>query len=403
MHSTFPQGHTTFVVIHGIGDQKPFETLDAFTQGMVNYLNQTGEVHLEHQICFRKNPEDRSSWMESYVRLYPEQHSATWIDVHEFYWAHLTEGKIAAGQVRQWLRQTLKGAIDTYRANDDYLKQHHPQLQQPGHRPYWWRLNGIIWRLRFVYPIVRLLEVLLFRWTPIQIPIELLRQFGIRIVVDFIGDIAIYTSTEQKSSHYTVRQTILQQSQAFLEAVMNDAECDQIIVVGHSLGSVIAYDTLNRLNMKANDSASGDDYRQQLQKIRGLITLGSPLDKVLFYFRQRAQVHQFIREQLLTHIHAFKLKATSIMQQAVTSAVGFKNPIRSVMNHIWWINFYDEKDPISGHLDFYDLREEDNIQLQLGQKWGAAHNYYWGHLPFYQRIFEALTQHQPAERDPVEP
>ncbi|GAB4236492.1 MAG: hypothetical protein Kow00121_63780 [Elainellaceae cyanobacterium] len=396
MASNFPQGHTAFVVIHGIGDQKPFEAIDAFTQGVVNYLKQhKQDVVLDHRVCFRRSPkDDRPNWMESYVRISATGDQANWIDVHEFYWAHLTEGKISAGQVRQWLRQTLKGAIASYEANDQYLKQHHPDLKQPQHRPYWWRLNTIIWRLRFIYPIVRLLEALLFRWTPVRIPIEILRQVGIRVVVDFIGDIAIYTSTEQKSSHYTVRQTILQESQALVEAVLQDAEYDRLILAGHSLGSVIAYDTLNRLNVKANNPESGEAFITQLQKIQGLITFGSPLDKVLFYFREQAQEHQFVRAQLLAHIHAFKLKATNLMQQAMNSEVGLRqNPIQPFLNQIWWLNFYDEQDPISGHLDFYEVDDKNNIRLQLGQKWGVAHNYYWGHAPFYQTIFEAMLSH----------
>ncbi len=50
------------------------------------------------------------------------------------------------------------------------------------------------------------------------------------------------------------------------------------------------------------------------------------------------------------------------------------------------LNFWDVKDPVSGHLDFYAIPPEDNRQLAMGAKWGIAHTAYWGHAPMYEEV-----------------
>ena len=57
----------------------------------------------------------------------------------------------------------------------------------------------------------------------------------------------------------------------------------KIIIVGHSLGSVIAFDTLNRITHAANID---QEKWRSVGKIEGLITFGSPLDKLAFSFRE---------------------------------------------------------------------------------------------------------------------
>ena len=49
----------------------------------------------------------------------------------------------------------------------------------------------------------------------------LLNKFGWVITGD-IGDIAIYTTMDEKSKNYRIRQQILNGSQALVEAVLND-------------------------------------------------------------------------------------------------------------------------------------------------------------------------------------
>lgn len=412
MSRQFPQGRTAFLLIHGIGDQQAFDTLDAFTRGVQQHLDpQLEELQLEHKICFRQSSDDSSAWMQSYIRITPTQdNDDRCIDVHEFYWAYLTEGKISTEQVTQWLGQTIRGAKDFSKNNQEFLDKYHAPMKenQTKHRTYWWRLQSIAWRLYLIYPFIRLLEWFIFRLPPAAIVLDRIRQIGLKIVVDFIGDVAIYTSTEQKSLHYEVRQRILHESQIFLEGLLDESihNYDRIIIVGHSLGSVIAYDTLNRLNIKANNNNHPNIYTyiKSLEKIHGLVTIGSPLDKVLFYFRPQTKDTQTVREQLLTNIHSFKRrKNTDELKQIKKQSQGLdQNPIKQFFDKIWWVNLYHEKDPISGFLNFYDIKDENNIDLasltennsaltSQDSAWGSAHNSYWKRSHFYKKLFEMLS------------
>jgi hypothetical protein len=52
----FPTGKTAFLVIHGIGEQTTFETLDSFARGLINYIR-SEDIDLEarHQIIERRD------------------------------------------------------------------------------------------------------------------------------------------------------------------------------------------------------------------------------------------------------------------------------------------------------------------------------------------------------------
>lgn len=115
-----------------------------------------------------------------------------------------------------------------------------------------------------------------------------------------------------------------------------------------------------------------------------MVTFGSPLDKIAFFFREHTPDSQYIRRQILSHLHGFKGRDLILQQEARS----VRNPIRRYLDHVRWLNFWDPQDPISGHLDFYEIPEQDNIQLALGLPWGKAHIGYWSYVPMYERIAE---------------
>jgi hypothetical protein len=110
-----------------------------------------------------------------------------------------------------------------------------------------------------------------------------------------------------------------------------------VVVVGHSLGSVLAYDTLNALINLDNVSAAGAR-RNVVQRTRSLITFGSPLDKTAFIFRtQSNHPKDQIREQLAASV-----------QPLILSYKLFRPPTFK------WINIWSKRDIISGELNYYD-------------------------------------------------
>lgn len=431
------QGQTTFLVIHGIGEQVPFESLDSFTRGLLKHLNpqnQPDRFQVAHQIIERQT-ENQSAWTESFVRISSTDEQAWSIDIHEYYWAYLTENLITVPQVWQWLEQTLAGTRHFYQNHETLDQELQDQCQLPSGNLLgssstthsWYRLSRVIWHLRVLYPLIRLALFLTPQW-PYWQPFQILRNWlerrATRVVVGYVGDLAIYTSMDQKSRYFQIRQQIIKGAQELLESILQDEQNDYVVVAGHSLGSVIAYDVLNRLNIKANllktqtplESEAQSCFEEKLAKLQGLITFGSPLDKVAFFFQEQLGrvLHRrpepetaeqwietpYIRSQILGHLHSFKIEPQEKPKGSLlTSPIQpiLADPLKPEM--FKWINFYDCKDPISGHLHFYQGLE--NICLRMGKPWGYAHNGYWQNDEFYQKIATQFLFQAPPPTPPT--
>ncbi|MGA6954853.1 MAG: hypothetical protein WBY73_07090, partial [Candidatus Acidiferrales bacterium] len=124
---------------------------------------------------------------------------------------------------------------------------------------------------------------------------------------------------------------------------------DEVAVVGHSLGSVIAYDTLNGLML--SDWLS-NNHLGIANRTNSLVTFGSPLDKTAFLFTIQATNSLHIRERL-----------AATVQPIIQSYAKFRK--------FRWINVYSRNDIISGKLTFYDLPRMQNPQEIPPQ---AVHN-----------------------------
>jgi hypothetical protein len=160
------------------------------------------------------------------------------------------------------------------------------------------------------------------------------------LMVEYAGDVAIYVDSNKLDRFDKIRKEI---KQVALDSVMgiytarnqddSDFEYSKIAVVGHSLGSVIAYDTLNEL-------LNLDDIGGHPVDIAGrtclLETFGSPLDKIAFFFTIQGTQTFHIREQL-----------AAVVQPLIQDYVKFRK--------FPWINVYSRSDIISGSLKFYDV------------------------------------------------
>lgn len=376
---------TAFIVLHGIGEQSPFETLDAFTANFVRSLQLTSNVTLAHEITARKGASG-AHWQEQYIQI--ERAKGTPIDIHEFYWAYITENKITIPEVTAWVERTLEGTKKFYH-EDAALQNAYERRRNTKRFP----LANVLWILRLAAIIMPFTAILRFLFSPFlhlpfftwlsKITDALLQKFG-WVITGYIGDVAIYTTTDAKSKYYKIRQQILSESQTLVEEILSDPAYDRVILAGHSLGSVIAYDTLNRLNIKAN---MPDGARLPIHKLAGLITFGSPLDKIAFFFREQALKNEEIRRQILAHLHSFKAKPLSFEKYSLHVA----NPLQPKLDGIQWVNYYAHNDPVSGHLDFYKIDEKDNVKLHLPQAWGVAHTGYWTSEDFYEDIIKKFV------------
>src|SRR5262249_4748556 len=142
-----------------------------------------------------------------------------------------------------------------------------------------------------------------------------------------------------------------------------------VFILGHSLGSVIAYDTLNRL-LNEDLVAREHEKLRVLDRTKLLLTLGSPLDKTAFLFSLQRDQTSLEREALAAASHPLILDPK------------FRRPGR-----FEWINIYSANDIISGRLDFYDpptqsktrklINPVQNLQDEEATTLLAAHVEYW--------------------------
>jgi hypothetical protein len=155
-----------------------------------------------------------------------------------------------------------------------------------------------------------------------------------QVLVQYVGDVAIYVMPYKLDAFNDLRREIKQRVYAAAKAVYSQKEYDRVIVVGHSLGSVIAYDALNMLILE-DESGSKGKFLDVVSRTQLFLTFGSPLDKTAFVFAVQARGTSEAREALAGSV------------QPLIQDYRFR-PKR-------WINVWSPWDIISGPLDLYDL------------------------------------------------
>jgi len=220
----------------------------------------------------------------------------------------------------------------------------------------------------------------LFIWFVAAIVSLLLRWF----VLEFVGDVAIYLSNYKVSKYDEVKQAILSTCTDVARTVYNlkntngEFIYERIILVAHSLGSVIAYDVLNRLI--TDDALAGGCPNRISERTKLFLTFGSPLDKAAFVFRTQLSDEDQVKAAL------------SASTQPLINNTALR-PER-------WINIWSPWDIISGHLDNYDIEQSgkatnarpvENILDEDADIFLFAHNQYWTNKLFINTLYSSAT------------
>jgi hypothetical protein len=370
------QKGTAVIIIHGIGQQSPFETLDSFCRGIITHFG-ASVIKTEHVLApFSNNKGEK--YIDSFIRIHLKENinESSFIDIHEYYWANLTERQITTSEIGEWISTALKGAKNAFK-NTPELNS----IVANQKKDYWYKLTDLLYKGMFFYRLLRFLNFLIPKWlTGIKRWIEKQSDY---ILIGYVGDIAIYTGMDVKSKNFSVRSSILNGSINLLKEIISNENYNKVVVAGHSLGSVIAYDTLNKIQTEASLK---DELKQNATKIKGLFTFGSPLDKIYFFFNERNAKEQYIRGQITENIHSFRIY--NRQNWPITIA----NPILSFIDkNIVWYNLYHPNDPVSGRLDFYQVNENIKCKFEnTFDRWGVAHVGYWEHKELYKHLEQLM-------------
>jgi pimeloyl-ACP methyl ester carboxylesterase len=232
--------------------------------------------------------------------------------------------------------------------------------------------------VRFSGNSVKMPARLLLTWPALLAVSAAVRHF----LIQYVGDVAVYVASHTVDRFAELRQRIKDSVYARAQAVYAAAgpqRYDAVLVVGHSLGSVVSYDILNRLlNEDQLQQAVGGPVLDVARRTRLLLTFGSPLDKTVFIFATQNRRMNEAREALATTLQPL------IQDYAVRASLR-------------WINIYSPWDIISGALNYYDEpgmtspHAVQNLADTEATTLLAAHTEYWEDALLRSTLSQALT------------
>ena len=176
---------------------------------------------------------------------------------------------------------------------------------------------------------------LLVTWAAVLLLSEVVRRF----LVQYLGDVVVYVESHTVDRFAAlrgrIRDCVTERARAIYGATGGEAY-DRVVVVGHSLGSVVSYDVLNQLLCEdAIEQQAGRPTRHVARRTPLFLTFGSPLDKTTFVFAIQHRRTTQAREALVA-------SAQPMLQ-------GYEwRPAR-------WVNIYSPWDIMSGSLEYFDL------------------------------------------------
>ncbi|MBX2875536.1 MAG: hypothetical protein KTR30_25690 [Saprospiraceae bacterium] len=241
------------VIIHGIGEQKPMSTLRGFVDTLVKYEAseriKKGEI-TEYKKNYWSKPDQVSDSYELRRLVLAGEKRRPTTDFYEYYWAFNMQGT-NIGHMIPWFKTLL--------------------LKWP------WQVPNrllLVWFFSWILTLGIVGGVLIFFSNADQNPFgEGLRGkaysllgtsilIGLqRTLISYIGDAARYLTPNP--SNIRERQAIRHEGIALLKKLhepdeKGEKQYDRIVVVGHSLGSVIAYDIITYLWTYYNQTYAPD-------------------------------------------------------------------------------------------------------------------------------------------------
>ena len=214
------------VIIHGIGEQRPMETLRSFVDAVLPEPEQGGEKYFSKPDTLSKSFELRKLQDRSQPRTH----------FFEYYWAYQVEGTTIR-QIWAWIKTLL--------------------FRKPQSVP---KRLRVVWILSWIFLIAAVAGTVLgigekFNQFSSQFPPPVFSGIGAvgalafsliqGFVFYFVGDVARYLTP--LPSNIKLRQAIRAEGIALLKRIHEEGEYERVILVGHSLGSMIAYDLLKYL------------------------------------------------------------------------------------------------------------------------------------------------------------
>jgi hypothetical protein len=201
----------------------------------------------------------------------------------------------------------------------------------------------------------------------------------------YVGDIQFWGTYEETNTRYKTREQILNCGIDMLRHVVENEQCKRVVIIAHSLGTSIAFSSMQEysrmLKLRGADRAG---YSKILSKFDHFVTLGSPIDKIAYFFG--GDMGKYARvDELLEDIRG------KITDPPFASLNG---------QDIHWVNYYDVGDIISGSIEsVLNFRipdiTVDNVCVACTQGFpnpGACHTGYFSYRKVMKDIFDMVFE-----------
>jgi len=417
--------NTAILVAHGIGNQLPLETLDQFGRGLIKQYRQAfdDELSITHEIVAK--PDDRGgSWFDNVLRIH-KAGSDKYIDLYEYYWANYSQDKATWKDLNSWLQGVVTGATKFYRRNEligEQYKDKSPFFDSKTgmFKPFrYWLFLSVIGKLFLFIDLLWRLILWLISMIPLagklaDILVQAYADSLLHDLCNVISEVAIYNVFDPKSKFYDTRRQIadgaVKAITYLIERPTDDAAANKqqlyypsVIIAGHSLGSQVTYDAINKINLLINmgkistyDTDGNCTLKHKTNiaaQIKGFVTFGCPLDKIVFFLRENVPDNEYLRQQFLDNYHEFKQRDIDISTESgrygknLVASCGLKRMLENVP----WRNYFDGKDYVSGGLDYYKGLTNIDCHFKAG-RFGFTHSYYWEYDNFYKDIINNFLQ-----------
>ncbi|MFT3680535.1 MAG: hypothetical protein QM791_09705 [Ferruginibacter sp.] len=285
------------VIIHGIGEQEPMQTLRGFAESVIPDVNPADDP-MGVKEKFYVKPDELSRLFDLRRLTVPQDKKKTRIktDFYEYYWAHQ-------------LRDTQLSDVLSWIAGIFLAGKYVPPRLKTLHRTLLLIVILVpvaVFALLYFFPAVKQ------HWAAftaasagmVYFIAKLIRHFINSISINFIGDAARYFTP--KPGNIINRQQIRKEGLDLLKKLhdehMGDKEktprYKRIVVVSHSLGSVIAYDLLALLWANYHSTLTHEDEKQQ-EKLKEMQDKVIAFSKLTVITDQELAAYKQLQAELL--------------------------------------------------------------------------------------------------------
>jgi hypothetical protein len=187
-----------------------------------------------------------------------------------------------------------------------------------------------------------------------------------RLLVRTIGDVEVYATYVEASERHVAHEAVVAEAVTVLRRALEDEAVARVVLVAHSLGTVVAWDALRVL---ALETQSGGPLRPAaLLKLARVVTYGSPIDKVrYFHFMDDKNDPTF---------------AAVLERLRADTRVG---PFEDRPEGLAWDNWYDPADLVAGRLESPNDRDMTAPVRNVAVACGAFPNPFTSHNGYLDR------------------